>query len=341
VRATSALSAESFEESRAKFSDDARVLARFRHPGIVEVYAVWEGNNTVYLAMELLQGRTFAQILSERGRPLDEVEVLSAVRQASEALREVHAAGLLHRDLKPDNLMQTDDGRVVLIDFGAAKELSNGPRTQAHSVVVTPGYAPLEQYAQRARRGAYTDIYALCATLYHLLTNQIPPAASDRAVGVELTPIRALNSRVSEKLAAAIESGLEIEIAKRPQNIEAWQAKLNEGVVDKGISPLTKVVTHHRKLLVEELEPPVLKPSSSMPSFNPHYELARQRRAEVIRLLKNRQESHSPLSPPGSSPSVSTDHSVAGWIISWVATFAIAIAAISILIAVVSKLLLG
>jgi serine/threonine protein kinase len=226
VQPTITSSLPDFEEARAKFLKEARVLARFRHPGIVQVYAVWEENGTAYFAMEMLHGRALSGVLEEHGRPLDEAEVLPILRQVLEALAEVHVAGLLHRDIKPDNIMLTDLQRAVLIDFGAAKEVAATPRSQAHSIVVTPGYAPLEQYARRARRGAYTDIYALCATMYHLLGGEAPPAASDRAVGVELVPLRQLNPNVSHRVAGAIEQGLQTEIDKRPQTVPEFLALL-------------------------------------------------------------------------------------------------------------------
>ncbi len=198
---------ETYAEARQRFVQEGQALGRFRHAGIVQVHAAFEANNTAYLVMEYVRGQTLAALLLERGGRLDEAEVLAYVQRAAEALEVVHAAELLHRDIKPDNLMVSPDGRVVLLDFGTAREFSAG-QTQRHSVLITPGYAPLEQYAQQAQHGPYTDVYALAATTYHLLTGVLPVAATDRAAGVELPPLQQLRPEVSAAVAEAVMAGL-------------------------------------------------------------------------------------------------------------------------------------
>lgn len=173
-----------YAEARTRFVHEGEMLGRFTHTGIVQVYAAFEANNTAYPVMEYLRGQTLAEILALRGGRLEEAEALGYLHRVGEALDVVHEAGLLHRDIKPDNIIVCAEGRVVLVDFGTAREFSAG-QTQRHSVTLTPGYAPLEQYAQRAQRGPYTDVYALAATAYHLLTGEVPVAAPDRAAGVE------------------------------------------------------------------------------------------------------------------------------------------------------------
>lgn len=215
-----AVSPQDFTSAREKFLDEARILAACAHRGIVAVHTAFSENNTAYMVMELLQGRTLGDVLAQRGGRLPEDETVTLAEAVCDALCYVHDRGLLHRDLKPENVMLCDDGRVMLIDFGTAREYSKGHlQVRGHTVVVTPGYAPLEQYAQQARRGPYTDIYALCALLYHLLTGQVPAAASDRAMGVLLSPVRELNPRVSKRVARAVETGLQIEVDKRPQSV--------------------------------------------------------------------------------------------------------------------------
>ena len=218
VQASRGMSADNFREARAQFLAEARLLARCHHPGIVGVHAAFEAHQTAYMVMELLHGKTLAQLLSARGGRLEEVEAVGIIERAGAALGFVHELDLLHRDIKPDNIMVCDDGRVMLIDFGTAREFVKGS-AQGHTVVVTPGYAPLEQYAKQARRGPFTDIYGLAATLYHLLCGQMPPAASDRAMGVTVRPVREVNPRISASVARAVESGLQMEIAKRPQSV--------------------------------------------------------------------------------------------------------------------------
>lgn len=228
VQPSQSLSLSSYGTFKSRFVEEARVLARFKHPAIVDVYSVWEENNAAYMVMELLEGQTLEQVLHERNKPLDESEVLALAQRIGEVLSEVHRRGLLHRDIKPANIVQCDDGRVMLIDFGTAREYSKDAHSmQGHSIVVTPGYAPLEQYAERATRGAYTDVYSLAATLYHLLTGEMPPAASDRALGVELRPAHELNPQVSPTVSAALSCAMETQVARRPQSVDEFLAMLH------------------------------------------------------------------------------------------------------------------
>jgi serine/threonine protein kinase len=231
VSASGGLSEPDFASLKAAFLEEARVLARFELPAVVRVMGAWEENASAYMEMELLRGPTLAQVLDERGKlPIEDTVRLFA--PLLDALEHIHAQGWLHRDIKPHNIifeppaiasahpahLKLSECRAVLLDFGAAKKLAANT-SQAFSVIVTPGYAPLEQYATRARRGAFTDIYALCATVYHALSGQAPPAASDRALYDDLIPLRELRPEVPAVLAHAIEAGLRTEIARRPQNI--------------------------------------------------------------------------------------------------------------------------
>ena len=224
-----------YENGKAAFLSEARVLARFDHPAIVRVFGAWEENRSAYMEMELLRGQTLAHVLDQYRR-LSPNDVLRLFNPILDALQVLHNEGYLHRDIKPQNLMlcgvaqgATDaehcvrHARAVLLDFGAAHHVGSGA-SQALSVVVTPGYAPLEQYAVRARRGAFTDIYALCATLYHALSGQAPPPASDRAIGQALTPLEDLVSGLPKEWYAAIAAGLQTEIAKRPQSVGELRA---------------------------------------------------------------------------------------------------------------------
>jgi serine/threonine-protein kinase len=215
-----------FQSSRAKFIEEANTLKRFDHVGIVKVYSAFQENNTAYMVMEYLQGRSLEKMLHVRNAPLTEEEVLPSIQHVAQALEVMHKTGFLHRDIKPENIIVCDNGRVALIDFGTAREYSRN-KVKGHTVMVTPGYAPLEQYAQHAVRGPYTDVYALAATLYHLLTGQLPVPASDRAMGVELKPARTLNPRISSEVARAIDKGLEIEIGRRPQSVYAFMKLLS------------------------------------------------------------------------------------------------------------------
>jgi serine/threonine protein kinase len=214
------LPASEYANARERFLDEARILARFDHPGIVDVYGTFEENNTAYMVMELLRGKTLGQLIEERG-PLPEAEAIGYIRRVGEALAVVHAASLLHRDLKPDNIMLTVDGEVVLIDFGTARAFAAG-KTGRMTTMVTPGYAPLEQYSQSVRFGPFTDVYALAATLYHVLTGEMPASATDRASGADLVPPRELNPAVSSITNDAILWAMSMRVDQRPQNVREF-----------------------------------------------------------------------------------------------------------------------
>jgi serine/threonine protein kinase len=180
------------------------------------------------MVMDYLKGKTLSKILEERGT-IPEREATAYIRQVGQALSIVHRAGLLHRDIKPDNIVITDDGRVVLIDFGSARGFAAG-KTRRMTALLTPGYAPLEQYAEMAQRGPYTDVYALAATLYHLVTGQMPVQATDRAAGVELRPPRELNPHISRSLNDAIMWAMGMKVDERPQSVSEFLRALRQFV---------------------------------------------------------------------------------------------------------------
>ncbi|MBB6098639.1 putative Ser/Thr protein kinase [Deinobacterium chartae] len=217
-RGNSVVLPAALRDSEQAFLEEGRVLARFSHPGIVRVHEAFEEGGTAYLVMDFLAGEPLGQRL-ERG-PLEERELLEVARQVVDALSAVHAAGLLHQDLKPDNLIALPDGRVVLIDFGAARTFQ-ADKTGNYDRVVTPGYGPLEQYGSQVRRGPYTDVYALAATLYALATGAPPPAAMDRVQGVELLPARKAGARVSARVEKALARGLSLQVSERPPSAQA------------------------------------------------------------------------------------------------------------------------
>lgn len=208
-------------EEKQRFIQEGKTLAQFNHPSIVRVLDVFEENNTCYLVMEHLTGMTLAEKISASAA-LKSDEVLKITLQVTDALHVVHQAGMLHRDIKPDNILVTDTGRVVLIDFGTARHFETN-KTSNHTRMVTPGYAPLEQYATAAKAGPYTDLYALGATLYHALLGVPPPPAVDRLTGSELSR---LPLPASHPLRDVIAQTLQLQIKDRPQNVEALRLLL-------------------------------------------------------------------------------------------------------------------
>jgi len=217
VFAPTSLGTKEFGETKSRFLDEAKALAHFRNPGIVRVLNFFEDNNTAYLVMEFLEGRTVGAQIEEQGT-LGAGAVERIAVATAQTLVAVHKAGLLHRDIKPDNIFLEKSNRVVLIDFGSVRSFAPG-KTMSHTRLVTPGYAPLEQYGTAAKFGPYTDIYALGATLYHALTGKMPPPATDLMLG---TPLPPLPRGTPAPLRRAVEQAMAVKVADRPQSADAF-----------------------------------------------------------------------------------------------------------------------
>ncbi len=172
--------ADNFNYGLEKFLEEARTLARFNeHPNIVSVRDFFKANGTAYLVMNHIEGVTLKEYLAGRDKPLPFEQALDIFMPVLDALKEVHAAGILHRDISPDNLLINSNGRVVLIDFGAARQ-AMGDKSRSMSVTMKAGYSPVEQYQSKGKQGPWTDIYAVAATFYHAITGQMPPESLDR-----------------------------------------------------------------------------------------------------------------------------------------------------------------
>lgn len=214
----------SFQDFVERFVTEARQLARFSHPNIVRVIDVFEANQTAYMVMEYVKGQTLQAIVSREGA-LSESRALTLIGQVLEAVDTVHQQGMLHRDIKPENILVSPEGRVVLIDFGSAREFAEG-KTTTQTAMLTPGYAPIEQYSNRAQRGTYTDVYAIGATLYFMVTGEKPLAATDR-VHEELPAPHQVNAAVSESTSSAIMMAMAMKAADRFQGISDVQAAMH------------------------------------------------------------------------------------------------------------------
>jgi len=219
--ATPSITPAEFEAMKQRFLQGAKILRLLNHPGIQRVYDAFEENNTAYIVMEFLEGKPLSRLLEERGGVMEEVEAVGYILQAAEALEAVHQAGYLHRDINPDNIFVCKDGRVVLVSFGIAEKYVAGEEMEMKPILM-PAYAPLEQYARRARFGPPLDIYALGATLYHLLTGQVPPSAPDRAHGIDLLPPHQLNPKVSRSVSEAVMKAMAMKVDERPQTVRAF-----------------------------------------------------------------------------------------------------------------------
>ncbi|MDQ2733207.1 MAG: serine/threonine protein kinase, partial [Armatimonadota bacterium] len=240
VCATGIWTEAAYGTARKRFLREAQTLRQFDHPGIVPIFHTFQENNTAYMVMEYLEGKSLRAVLDERGSLPAEVATNHAL-QVCDALQVLHNNGVLHLDVKPANIILDARGSAVLIDFGAARGLVLG-HTASPTVVVTPGYAPLEQYDEVAERGPFTDIYSLSATLYHLLTGIAPVSATGRAAGVPLMPLGEFDSSLPAGLQRAVMEGLELDRKDRPGSIEAFTRLLTGKVPLRSSASTAKLV---------------------------------------------------------------------------------------------------
>jgi eukaryotic-like serine/threonine-protein kinase len=209
---------DDFDNNQQNFVNEALKLAKCSHPHIVKVYECIKEGDLWGIVMEYIEGEELAY----KNLPLSESEALLYINQIGEALEVVHAKGLLHRDVKPNNIIiRSGKAQAVLIDFGIAREF-NPNVTQTHTEFITPFYAPPEQYNPRAKRGAFTDVYSLAATLYTALTAKEPESSISRMMGCTLLSAQKLNSSISNQVNEAILKGLELNPENRPQSVKEW-----------------------------------------------------------------------------------------------------------------------
>lgn len=217
---------DAYVQGLESFLVEARTLATFRHPHIVRVARFFEANHTAYMVLEYERGTSLKDWRAAHP-DADEQQLLAMLQPLLDGLALVHEAGYLHRDVKPDNIyVRKDDGSLVLLDFGAARQASAG----AAAGVVTPGYAPPEQYTDGVQ-GPWTDIYAVGATLYWLVTGAKPPPAPLRASGEEncVAAVDAGQERFGVDFLAAIDWALAPDPANRPRSMREFNARLFAG----------------------------------------------------------------------------------------------------------------
>ena len=222
-------SKELVDNLRKKFLKEARAIASFSNPHIISIYDVFEENGTAYYVMEYLEGGSLANKV--KGCALSDSDSLRYIRQIADALAEIHANNLLHLDVKPDNIMLNKKGEAVLIDFGASKRYDiNGMQTSCGPLLKSHGYAPLEQYMSGciSTFSPSTDIYSLGATLYNLVTGQVPPHAS--VIDDNGLPVFA--EGYSAYIYGIIEKAMQPRRKDRPQNVKEFLMLL-DGLADK------------------------------------------------------------------------------------------------------------
>ncbi|MEB3180654.1 MAG: serine/threonine-protein kinase [Nostocaceae cyanobacterium] len=235
------------EKYQQDFRDEALRLALCRHPHIVQIENAFHEGELPCIAMEYIEGENLWQRVRLRGA-LSLAEALHYIQQIADALTVIHEKGLLHRDVKPQNIMvRYGKSEAVLIDFGIAREFIPDI-TQRHTLAVSNGFAPIEQYAEQARRGEYTDVYALAATLYYLLTAKLPTPAYARAARVTLTPPQEINPSISDTVNQAILQGMAFAAEERPQSVQEWLELFDFDSIEPLPQPPQQFITNNQAL---------------------------------------------------------------------------------------------
>ena len=219
---------EVFEKGREKFINEARLLAKCSNLSeIVSVKDFFRENHTAYIVMEYIEGITLKAYLKQNGDHIPAQKTLQMMKPVICSLSKVHDMNLIHRDISPDNIMICNNGSVKILDFGGARDyiFSN---EKSLSIMLKPGYAPEEQYRTHGNQGPWTDVYALCATMYRCITGSVPPDSLERAYQESLPPIRSISPDCPPAAASAIEKGMSIYPEDRFQSMQELYSALYE-----------------------------------------------------------------------------------------------------------------
>ena len=233
-----------FDFGMVKFLEEAKTLAQFRHPNKVRVMNFFRENGTAYMVMDYLEGESLAEYLSRVGK-LTGPDAVALFQPLLDGLIHIHAKNILHRDIKPSNIYLTLEGQAILLDFGSARQ-SIRERSQSLTTVVTPGFAPWEQYHRKGKQGPWTDIYACAATLYFMLTGQVPPDGTDRLVDDDIVSLSELVPGLDSQISAAVMQGLAVNPEVRPQTVGGFAKQLlssttNEFLIQRALQEMSSV----------------------------------------------------------------------------------------------------
>lgn len=209
-----------FSQGKGKFINEARVLKMFDdQPNIVSVKEYFEDNSTAYIVMEYIDGKSLQELLNIKGR-LSFEEAFSMLAPVMRGLGKVHEQGLIHRDISPSNIMMQRNGVMKLLDFGTARTMSQQGE-HSLSIVLKPGFAPEEQYRSHGEQGPWTDVYALCATIYKLITGQTPENSLNRMFSDTLVRPSALGAVITPLQEQVLMMGMAVHHSQRIQNMPA------------------------------------------------------------------------------------------------------------------------
>jgi len=246
-------------EAERQFKREAKILGELSHPNLPHVvdHFTLPGQGQ-YLVMDFVEGEDLDQMLTRLGSPLPEHKAISWIIQICEALEYMHSQNppIIHRDIKPANIKITPQDRAILVDFGIAKIYDPKLRTTMGARAFTPGYSPNEQYGSAGLTDARTDIYSLGATLYTLLTGQVPEEVPERNLGKALSPPHSLNPSISSNVENTILRALEMLPENRFQNILEFKTMLQQKVVTTGpISTSTAQVSQVTTIVAKRQTP--------------------------------------------------------------------------------------
>ena len=242
-----------FEWGLDRFVDEARALARFDHRHVIKVHRFFEAHGTAYIVMEYAEGETLSAFLERKGT-LTETELKAILYPLLDGLEVVHEADFLHRDIKPGNIIIRDEDNLpVLLDFGSARQAISA-RSRSVTSIITPGYAPIEQYSSRGDQGPWTDIYALGGVCYRALSGQVPDDATDRMRDDPLIPvIERCAGQASAEFLSAVDWALQIDEGDRPQSIDEWRAKLGDDLTKHESVPVLQRGQQQGKKIIYDL----------------------------------------------------------------------------------------
>ncbi|MCZ6862868.1 MAG: protein kinase [Alphaproteobacteria bacterium] len=241
VKPRSSADEEDYKWGLERFLKEAQTLAVFRHPSIVAVYRFFEEHGTAYMVMEYEDGEAFSSVMKRKRGKFTEAELIDLLMPLLDGLAAVHKSGYLHRDIKPGNIYIRENGSPVLLDFGAARH-AIGKKSQSLTSIVTPGYAPMEQYFADGNQGPWTDIYAMAGILYQAISGSVPAEAPARIKNDPHEPISQTSPKgFSETFLAAVDCALLVDEELRPQNVSDWRAmfagELDAGTVKTSVAP--------------------------------------------------------------------------------------------------------
>ncbi len=261
IRLTDSAYRDEYQKSIQGFLKEARTLAKIDLPGVVTVHDCFEENGTVYLVMDYIRGRNLKEYIQSKGGKISEKDALTLMHPVLTSLQKLHLEGVIHRDISPDNILLNEKGQVILIDFGSARSIGlQNSGGHSMTVILKPGYAPIEQYNSRGNQGPWTDVYALCATLYKMMTGLTPEdpfIRADDSRSKDKLYENLKNNGVSNETSQALIKGMELLAVSRYQNVGELENDLYRVIESAEVSSTGQEITKFDDQRVPECIPDI------------------------------------------------------------------------------------